>query len=234
MIDRVAQVFSTIEPSQALFLIALYCIGFVSYVFYRTDRAAETYAGKSQKIPSIRGAGLMISLSFYATILISTLAVFYPHPAFLVLWNNELIRVAGVVLAVLGISIFVAAKVQLGRNYTPCFRSFGPIEVVAKGIYRFVRHPIYVGNSLIFFGAFLSSGSLWIGSFAVSLLAIYIRTARIEEVFLSGEFEEYRRYTERTGGFFPRLTAVQSAPQVSLAFSPLEFRPDPSPVEKQP
>jgi len=69
-------------------------------------------------------------------------------------------------------------------------------RVVSNGVYGFVRHPMYLGAILMFFGAPLVLGSFYdvLANLALSLLLM----ARIlgEEVMLVRELEEYREYIQ--------------------------------------
>ena len=70
-------------------------------------------------------------------------------------------------------------------------------QVVSTGVYGFVRHPMYLGAILMFFGAPLLLGS-WYGLLAALVLAALLM-ARIlgEEKMLARELEGYREYTQK-------------------------------------
>jgi len=77
--------------------------------------------------------------------------------------------------------------------------------LITSGIYRYVRHPLYTGHFIMFFG------SLWmrlhyytIAMYAVFAAGQYIR-ARIEEKKLSEAFPDYSAYRKSTGMFLPIL-----------------------------
>ena len=69
-------------------------------------------------------------------------------------------------------------------------------RVVSKGVYRFIRHPMYLGAILMFVGAPLLLGSCY-GILAGLALTVLLM-ARIlgEEVMLSRDLEGYHEYTQ--------------------------------------
>lgn len=76
-----------------------------------------------------------------------------------------------------------------------------------SGIYSIVRHPLYLGNFLIFIGMALFTQVLWFVIIAVLAFCVYYeRIMFAEEKFLRGKFgEEYVRWAERTPAFIPDL-----------------------------
>ena len=70
-------------------------------------------------------------------------------------------------------------------------------QVMSAGVYGFVRHPMYLGAILMFFGTPLVLGS-WYGVPAGLALTVLLM-ARIlgEEKLLSRELEGYREYTQK-------------------------------------
>lgn len=71
-------------------------------------------------------------------------------------------------------------------------------EVTRSGPYRFMRHPLYVGSSIMGVGFAVACGSVWAALVVVAYLAITIpTTARREEASLDrelgGAYSAYRR-----------------------------------------
>jgi protein-S-isoprenylcysteine O-methyltransferase Ste14 len=76
-----------------------------------------------------------------------------------------------------------------------------------SGFYSVVRHPLYLGNYLMWLGVALFARSWW-APVIVSLVfwLYYERIMFAEEEFLRGKFgEEYERWAEKTPAFMPRL-----------------------------
>jgi protein-S-isoprenylcysteine O-methyltransferase Ste14 len=69
-------------------------------------------------------------------------------------------------------------------------------RVVSTGVYRFVRHPMYLGGILMFLGAPVLLGSFL--GVLVGLALTILLMARIlgEEAMLTQELEGYREYTK--------------------------------------
>ena len=80
-------------------------------------------------------------------------------------------------------------------------------QLIRRGPYRWIRHPIYTGMLAALLATAMIQGLLsgTIG-FAFALLALY-RKARREEAFLSQEFGEgFSEHRQHTGMFLPRFT----------------------------
>jgi protein-S-isoprenylcysteine O-methyltransferase Ste14 len=100
----------------------------------------------------------------------------------------------------------IVARCQLGRNWSDIEKSRvkGDHALVAHGIYRWVRHPIYAGDLLLLAGLQLALNS-WV-VLAVLPLALYVRQkAAGEERDLAKTLAGYDDYCRRTARFLPFL-----------------------------
>jgi protein-S-isoprenylcysteine O-methyltransferase Ste14 len=71
-------------------------------------------------------------------------------------------------------------------------------RVISEGAYRYVRHPMYAGLILVFFGWALILGAwLSLASAAVLTILVFIRTA-LEDGTLKRELAGYEEYTRET------------------------------------
>jgi protein-S-isoprenylcysteine O-methyltransferase Ste14 len=81
-------------------------------------------------------------------------------------------------------------------------------ELRTTGLYSVVRHPLYVGNTLIALGLACAPAA-WYLPVIVLLAALlyYERIAAREEAFLEGRFgESFRAWTEEVPAMIPRLS----------------------------
>lgn len=92
-------------------------------------------------------------------------------------------------------------------------------ELNTTGMYSLVRHPLYVGNFLIWMGIALFVHSVLVTALvAAAFLLYYERIMFAEEAFLRGKFgAAYEEWAERTPAFVPRLRGWV---RPSLPFSP--------------
>ena len=91
---------------------------------------------------------------------------------------------------------FVWSARALGKSMTPYPRPRETGELVEKGPYRFVRHPIYAAGLLFFLGVGLSS-SVPATLGALALGTLWWRKAAVEEAHLVAQFPEYEDYRRR-------------------------------------
>jgi len=77
--------------------------------------------------------------------------------------------------------------------------------LIRNGIFSRVRHPLYTGHFVMFFG-YLMFHLYWYTCvlYALFIVGQYVR-ARIEEEKLETSFPEYADYRKSAGMFFPRL-----------------------------
>ena len=135
-----------------------------------------------------RGGGWVL----VQTILMLLLVVLVFLPPY---WPRQLTFV-GVPLALAGAIGFLWSARALGKSLTPYPRPRETGELIEKGPYRFVRHPIYVAGMLFFLGVGLSSSvPATIG--ALALATLWWRKAALEEEYLAARFPEYDEYRRR-------------------------------------
>ncbi|MGH2625159.1 MAG: methyltransferase family protein [Anaerolineales bacterium] len=114
------------------------------------------------------------------------------------------LQILGGALYLLGLGVAIAARVQLGRNWLD-LESFDVLPsqtIVDRGIYRYVRHPIYTGDLLLVTGLELALNS-WLVLAVVPLAAFVVRQVLAEETLLSRRLPSYARYCAGTKRFIP-------------------------------
>lgn len=146
-------------------------------------------------------------------------------------YSNNLIWL-GMTFAVSSIGLFVRC---FTIGFTPARTSGRNTKaqvadiVNQTGIYSLVRHPLYLGNFLIYLGPVLVLRDLAIASvFVLFFLAYYERIMFTEEYFLRNKFgETYLSWANRTPAFLPRLTGY-TKPKLPFSFKNILKREYPS------
>ena len=116
--------------------------------------------------------------------------------------------VAGDVVAVIGCVWLLASVLVLGRCFGVLPEARG---LVMRGPYRFVRHPVYLGEITAVAGLFLAAPSARNLAVVAVLVVAQIVRSRMEERALKDAFPDYASYAERTGRLLPTLGKRSSA-----------------------
>lgn len=114
-------------------------------------------------------------------------------------------RALGVLLFATGVFLYRLAGRDMGEALSPFTEPRQGAALVTRGIYRVLRHPMYLSQGLVAFGAPLTLGSR--RTLALSTLAalvLFVRVLREEEA-LARTFPEYSRYAARTKRLVPFL-----------------------------
>ena len=117
--------------------------------------------------------------------------------------RSVLLGAIGALLVLLGVGLAIFARVYLGRNWgMPMSRKAEP-ELVTRGPYAFVRHPIYTG---LIMGA-VAMAALQAKPWAIAGAALFslgfTLKARVEERFLEKEIGGYDAYRRRVAMILP-------------------------------
>ena len=81
-----------------------------------------------------------------------------------------------------------------------------PTAVVSSGAFRYVRHPLYLGSILIYFGLTVSTMSLFCLAVLVAISLFYNYIAGYEERLLEAKFgQAYITYKQNTGKWVPNF-----------------------------
>jgi protein-S-isoprenylcysteine O-methyltransferase Ste14 len=104
--------------------------------------------------------------------------------------------VAGILIGIAGLALFVAGVIALGSSLTPFPKPSEGSTLREGGAYRLVRHPIYGGLLLVALGwSFVWSPLALV---ATALLAVVFELkSRYEELMLTERYPEYEAYRRR-------------------------------------
>lgn len=116
------------------------------------------------------------------------------------------VAVAAIILSYLGLAVAVWARACLGRNWSAIPELKQGHELVTRGPYAFVRHPIYTGLLLMFAGIAVQWATVagFLLLFVV-VVGVHLKLTR-EETLLASEFpDQWPAYRARTKRVVPLL-----------------------------
>lgn len=190
------------EPWAAVF--------FAGFVVYTATRAV--YARRTRGLARIHRqvdgleTGLLL-LVIPSGLLLPLLYLFTPLLWFADYRLPSFLPWCGLVIMLAAIWLFWRSHADLGLNWSATLEVRKDHQLVTKGVYRWIRHPMYAAIFLFS----LAQGLLlpnWLAGWSalVPFTLLYIlRTPREEQMMCNVFGDEYRAYMQRTGRIFPRL-----------------------------
>ena len=100
----------------------------------------------------------------------------------------------GILIIIIAFIIMLLAIKDLGRNLSPLPRPLNNSNLVTKGIYRFMRHPMYYSLIFISIGVFIIKLSIYYLFLTISLALIIKFKIALEEKYLMNKFKNYLLY----------------------------------------
>ncbi len=164
--------------------------------------AAKVMTGRVEKRPTEhqdRKGGWLIIAQYSAFFTILTRSYLFPAEPF-----SLPLQIAGAVVGLAAFGIYLAMLRVFGENYSPMVRFHEGHELCDQGLFRLVRHPLYLMQMVMMVG----TGMMIQHPVFLALpipFAIMFFTARREERMLKERLEGYGAYMRRTGMFLPRL-----------------------------
>lgn len=142
---------------------------------------------------------------FFIQLFLVPALFWFDSPLFLRFHESDFWKLIGLSMCFSGLFLYLIALRSLGRNYSPCFDSHIPFEIVESGPYRLVRHPTWLAKFLVSFGALILSGSTWVMLIPLWIAMEFWRTVPAEEADLMAHFPQYAHYRNRTSLVVPFL-----------------------------
>jgi protein-S-isoprenylcysteine O-methyltransferase Ste14 len=142
-------------------------------------------------------------------VLTATAAILLNGSARVMNWNRAVLPhtvatgILGDFLVFVGLFIAIWARITLGGNWSARVTLKENHELIQRGPYRVVRHPIYSGLLLMILGTAILVGQ--VGSFAVlafCFCGLWLKLRR-EETLLTKQLPGYAEYMRRTRALIP-------------------------------
>ena len=118
----------------------------------------------------------------------------------------SLVACAAAFLCIAGLGLALWARVILGRNWSAVVTLKEEHELIERGPYQFVRHPIYTGILTMFCGTALLLGHL-AGFIGILLMfaSFWIKLGHEERLMLQKFPDRYAAYQKRAKRIIPFL-----------------------------
>jgi protein-S-isoprenylcysteine O-methyltransferase Ste14 len=118
-------------------------------------------------------------------------------------WNTFFL--IGSILEIIGLIIRINAIITLKQQFTYTVSIIEDHKLIEKGLYKFIRHPGYLGQLIVFLGISVTlSNWLSVVFMIVPVLAGYIYRIIVEEKFMIEQLgQSYIDYQKRTKRLIP-------------------------------
>ena len=197
-----------IQTPQAIFL-----LGLVSYVVTRAAYQRRAAGNKTTVMRSPLRDRLLVLLVIFGQIIVPLIYVFTPWLNFANYETLPSFGLLGTLVWAAGLWAFWRSHADLGKNWSVLLELHSDHRLTTHGIYRRVRHPMYLSFLLFGMGQALLLPN-WLAGLsalvAVTLMCI-IRVPHEEAMMCEHFGQEYRDYMKRTGGVVPKLTVSRDA-----------------------
>ena len=186
-----------------IFTLFQFCWAFVWAAKHIKIRRLRRYADNKARADK-NSRYKVVSYFLYISQNILCIASFWSNSQLLLkIHDSNSMRVVGLLLISYATILYFKSLSYLGRNYSPCFDSHLPLELISSGPYKFTRHPMYLAKLIVVVGNFVISGSLWFLLMFVYLALETTRTILHEERYLATSLPGYADYKKRTTRMIP-------------------------------
>ncbi|MBN2677446.1 MAG: isoprenylcysteine carboxylmethyltransferase family protein [Anaerolineaceae bacterium] len=154
-------------------------------------------------IPRQRIVRVIVSVSLLALLV---WLPFADRRNFLILPDQSNLRWLGLCLEIIGMGVIFWSGVALGRLYSPEVTLQKDHKLITTGLYRYIRHPRYLGGFVQGIGLSLLFRS-WLGLILTAVfLAIILFRIRDEEALMAREYnQEWKSYCDRSWRLLPLI-----------------------------
>jgi protein-S-isoprenylcysteine O-methyltransferase Ste14 len=146
---------------------------------------------------------VVLVLMIFAAIELLTVSRIMPDAA-LVVPQTPLVGMAGTAIGLVGLAFTLWARRTLGGNWSGWVTFKEGHELVQRGPYALVRHPIYTGVLTMFLGtAIVWARASAFAGLAVVFFALWVKSRQEEAMMLKHFPDQYPPYKARVKGIVP-------------------------------
>ncbi len=196
---------NVLQPWNLVFLTGFIVFFGTRYVFAHRTRGEEKAVNRFDRREKV-----LLGVMFPPTMLLPLLYLFTPLLAFADYQLPPLVPWVGTALMVVALWLFWRSHADLGQNWSVSLELRQGHQLVTRGVYQYIRHPMYAAIWLwaIAQGMLLANflaGWLVLPAFAAMY---FLRVSREEQMMCETFGDEYREYMRQTGRLLPRLRSI--------------------------
>ena len=116
----------------------------------------------------------------------------------------SLVNIVGLVFFSIGVTIRIVARRTLGKYFSYGLKTSQKHEIIYRGIYKYIRHPAYLGSLILSLGIPLIFSSFYGFFLMLGLIPCFLYRIRIEESMLIKKFgNKYLEYIKKSKRLIP-------------------------------
>ena len=185
----------------------VFLVGFIVYVTIRGvfERRARIKEKMVRRLDAVEKT-LLIFVGV-GSLLLPVLYLFTPLLAFADYRLPVFAPWLGTALMIAALWLFYRSHADLGKNWSVTLELHKGHQLIRRGIYRSIRHPMYLSIFLWGFSQGLLLRNWLAGWSALATFSVLyaVRTPREERMMIEFFGEEYLNYMRQTGRIFPRI-----------------------------
>jgi protein-S-isoprenylcysteine O-methyltransferase Ste14 len=142
-------------------------------------------------------------------ILLAFLILYSIYPPFMNLIHFDFpiwLRWLGTLFAFIGVVFWIYSQAMLDKYWSPQLQVQKEHKIITSGPYRVIRHPIYTAMFIWVIGLALFTANMAFALLALlTIIGLILRVPKEEKMMIEQFGDEYKKYMQITGRFFPRF-----------------------------
>lgn len=125
---------------------------------------------------------------------------------YIIIYVSTLVNILAIIFSISGLIICIYSRIILGSNWSKDVMIKKDHQLITKGPYKYIRHPIYTGLLMLYLGTMLAIGN--VGSvlgFIILAFSFYLKANEEENLMIKNFGERYILYQRETKKFLPYL-----------------------------
>ncbi len=185
----------------ALGLMAIFYICYFSKMISQKKKGIRTDQLGKGKEGFLKFIEITLKITTYLLPILQIISILFYFKS-----SYSLLRIAGVVLELFGVVVFVVSVVEMKENWRAGVQREDKTKLVTTGIYSISRNPAFLGFDFMYIGILIAffNWYLWFATvFAVCLF--HLQIVNVEEDFLVETFgQEYLKYKKKVCRYLGR------------------------------